>query len=78
MPLLKSLKDRGITMAMQGVSTKVAAATGAAAVTTLIVWAVSYFGVEVPNDVQGAFTVLIVLVAGYFVPERAEQGDHEA
>lgn len=61
---------------MNGVSTKVAASTGAAAVTTVFVWGLSLLGVAVPGEVQGAFTVLVVLAAGYLVPERATKGDH--
>lgn len=58
-------------------SNKVTAATGAAAVTTLVVWALTAAGVEVPSEVQGAITTLLVLAAGYFVPDGGK-GDHVA
>lgn len=58
-------------------SNKVTAATGAAAVTTLAVWLLSMAGVAVPGEVQGAITTLLVLAAGYMVPD-GHKGDHAA
>lgn len=63
---------------MNGVSTKVAASTAGAAVTTLVFWLLGFLGVTADEGVQGAFTVLVVLAAGYLIPERATKGDHEA
>lgn len=40
---------------------------GAAAATTVVVWIASLFGLEVPVEVAGALTTLIVFVAGYMV-----------
>ena len=50
---------------------------GAAAATTLICWAVSLFGVDVPGEVQGSITVLLVLLAGYAV-RPAHRGKYAA
>lgn len=58
-------------------SNKVTAATGAAAVTTLVVWAITAAGGDVPVEVQGAITTLLVLAAGYFVPDSTK-GAHSA
>ena len=43
----------------------------AAAITTILVWVASMFGLAIPEVVQGAITTLIVFVAGYAVPPRA-------
>ena len=43
----------------------------AAAVTTLAVWGASLAGVDVPTEVQGALTTLIVFIAGWLVPGTA-------
>jgi hypothetical protein len=52
-------------------STKVTAATIAAAVSTVLVWLLhSYASVTVPDAVQGAIVVLLTLLAGYLVPEQ--------
>lgn len=49
---------------------KVIAATVAAALTTLLVWALREAGVNIDGEVQGAFTTLFVAVAGYFTSNR--------
>lgn len=59
------------------ISAKVTAATGAAAVTTLVVWGLTSAGMEVPGEAQGAITTLLVLGAGYFVPD-GKKGAHAA
>ena len=59
------------------ISAKVTAATGAAAVTTLVVWGLTAAGVDVPGEVQGAITTLLVLAAGWLVSDR-KPGDHAA
>lgn len=53
------------------ISPKVTAATVAAAVVTVVVWIASTAGVEVPTEVQGAVTTILVAAAGYFVPDPA-------
>jgi len=64
-------------MATQRHIGKVTTATGsAAALTTLICWILQANHIEVPGEVQGALTTLIVVIAGYLVP--AENGRHEA
>ncbi len=47
------------------ISGKVAAATIAAAIVTIIVWGAGLAGVDVPTVVQGAITTILVFVAGY-------------
>jgi hypothetical protein len=50
---------------------------GAAAATTVLCWLLTLFGVDVPGEVQGSITVLLVLAAGYAVrPSR--RGKYEA
>jgi hypothetical protein len=51
---------------MKNVSPKVAAATLAAALVTLIVWIASMLGVSIPTEAQGAITIILVALAGYF------------
>lgn len=53
------------------ISPKVTAATIAAAVVTLVVWAASVAGVEIPTEAQGALTTILVAVAGYLMPDPA-------
>lgn len=53
------------------ISPKVTAATIAAAVVTLIVWAATSAGVDVPVEAQGALTTILVAIAGYLVPDPA-------
>ena len=54
---------------MGNISPKVTAATIAAALVTIIVWAASAAGVNVPLEVQGAVTTIIVAIAGYLVTD---------
>ena len=58
---------------MQGISTKVTAATLATAGLTIINWLVfDKFGVEpVPESVADAASVIAIFAAGYFVREKA-------
>jgi len=44
-------------------------ATLAAAVVTVIVWVASAAGVDVPSEVQGALTTILVAVAAYVTPQ---------
>lgn len=60
------------------VNPKVTAALVAAAVTTIIAWLLTLLGVEVPNEVQGAITSVLVFVAGYMTPAEAASGKHSA
>lgn len=55
------------------VSKKVWASTLAAAAVTIICWAASLAGVDVPVEVAGALTVIATFVAGYLKvdPDRA-------
>ena len=54
-----------------GISPKVVSASAAAAVTTIIAYLVNQFtGVDVPAEVQGAFTVILTFAAGYFTPDN--------
>jgi hypothetical protein len=60
------------------INPKVTAAVLAAAVTTVIAWLVTFAGIELPNEVQGAITSILVFVAGYMTPASNTPGDHEA
>lgn len=51
------------------ISNKVTAATVVAAIVTCLVWAASAAGVDVPLEVQGAVTTILVFVAGYLVTD---------
>ena len=51
------------------ISPKVTAATLAAALVTIIVWVASAAGVNVPLEVQGAVTTILVAIAGYLVTD---------
>lgn len=58
-------------MAKRSVGPVTGAATAAAALTTVIFWIIeSIWAVEIPGEIQGAFTTLIVVVAGYLVPPK--------
>ena len=54
---------------MRSVSPKVTAAAVAAAIVTCLVWVASAAGVDVPLEVQGAVTTILVFVAGYLVSD---------
>jgi len=56
---------------VSNVSPKVIAGTLAAAIVTIIVWAASAAGVNVPVEVQGAVTTILVFVAGYLKLDAA-------
>lgn len=60
------------------INPKVTAGVLAAAVTTLLAWAVSLAGLEIPAEVQGAITTILVGVSGYLTPSNNEPGAHEA
>lgn len=49
----------------KSISSKVWASTLAAAAVTIICWAASLTGVDVPVEVAGALTVIATFVAGY-------------
>lgn len=50
---------------MKTISSKVVASTLAAAIVTILVWIATSAGVDVPVEVQGAVTTILVFVAGY-------------
>ena len=50
---------------MQNISPKVTAAVLAAALVTLVVYAATFVGVEIPVVAQGALTTILVAAAGY-------------
>lgn len=54
------------------------ATASAAAVTTILFWVLSTLGIEAPNEVQGAVTVLIVVIAGWLVPAKNDPNKHVA
>ena len=43
----------------------------AAAITTIIVWIGTLLGLDIPSEVQGALTTIIVFIAGWAVPGTA-------
>jgi len=60
------------------VNPKVTAAVLAAAVTTVIAWLLTLAGIQLPNEVQGAITSILVFTAGYLTPASNTPGDHAA
>jgi Flp pilus assembly protein protease CpaA len=54
---------------MGTISNKVTAATLASAIVAILVWIASATGVDVPLEVQGAVTTILVFVAGYLVTD---------
>lgn len=54
---------------MNGVSSKVAAGGAAGALSIVLVWIASLFGLVIPDFVAQALTVLISVVVGWVVPE---------
>lgn len=58
---------------MGSISPKVTAAAVVAALVTCLVWVASAAGVEVPLEVQGAITTILVFAAGYLIrdPRRS-------
>ena len=63
---------------MTAINPKVTAAVLAAAVTTIIAWLLKTAGIELPNEVQGAITTILVFVAGYLTSADTTPGDHAA
>lgn len=58
------------------VSPKVKAAGGSAALAVVVVWALSAFGVDVPEEVAVAIPTVLAVAAGYLQPDRLrELGD---
>jgi len=47
------------------VNPKISAAAAAGAVTILLVWLCSLFGIDVPTDVASAITLIVAVAAGY-------------
>lgn len=54
---------------MNGVSSKLASAGVAGAITGVAIWVVSLFGLDVPPEVAVYISVIIGAVVGWFVPE---------
>jgi uncharacterized membrane protein len=54
---------------MGNISNKVTAATLASAIVAILVWIASAAGVDVPLEVQGAVTTILVFIAGYVVTD---------
>lgn len=54
---------------MNGISSKLASAGLAGAVTGILIWVVSLFGLEIPAEVGVYISTIIGFVAGYLVPE---------
>jgi Flp pilus assembly protein protease CpaA len=54
---------------MGNISNKVTAATAAAALVTILIWIASLAGVDVPLEVAGALTTVLVAIAGYAVTD---------
>ena len=50
---------------MSNVSNKVWASTIAAAIVTILAWILTSVGVDLPVEVAGAITVILVFVAGF-------------
>lgn len=64
-------------MANRQVGPVTSAISGSLAGTMILAWILGQFGINVPNEIQAAFSVLISLIAGYAVPPVGE-GDHRA
>jgi len=60
------------------INPKVTAAVLAAAVTTIIAWLLTLAGIQLPNEVQGAITTVLVFTAGYLTSADPTPGDHAA
>lgn len=60
----------GPTPAPRSVGPVTLATGGAAAVTALVCWVLTLFGIDVPDTIQGSITIIVVLVAGFTVPPR--------
>lgn len=60
------------------INPKVTASLVAGAVTTIIAYLLTLAGVELPNEVQAAITMILVFVAGYLTPASNTPGAHEA
>ena len=54
---------------MGNISPKITAAAAVSAIVTCLVWAASAAGVDVPLEVQGAVTTILVFAAGYLVTD---------
>ncbi len=63
---------------MNGISSKVGIGAAAGALTAVLVWVVSLFGLLIPAEVAAAITVLITAIVGYAVPETATTNTEDA
>jgi len=64
-------------MSKSAISPKVAAGGAAGAAAIVLVWLASLFGLDIPDYVAQAATVLISLVVGYMVPDDRSGGSGE-
>ena len=54
------------------ISPKVVASTLAAAIVTILVWALNQFAhIAIPDYVQGALTTILVAIGGYVTPHQS-------
>lgn len=60
------------------INPKVTASLVAGAVTTVLAYLLTLAGVDLPNEVQAAITMILVFVAGYMTPAGNAPGAHEA
>lgn len=58
-----------MTKTTRTISPKVVGGTVAAAASVIIVWLLSVVGVDVPEAVEGAFTVILTFVGGWLLPD---------
>ena len=67
------------TKTSTAVSPKVVGSTVAVAVVTILAWIAGMFGIDVPAEIQGAASVVLVFIAGYWItdPARGPSGGGE-
>lgn len=49
---------------------KVTLMTAASAVVILLVWVLSFWEIDVPNEAQGAFTTILIFIVGYITRDK--------
>ena len=54
---------------MNGISSKVAAGGVTGAITGILIWVASLFGLEIPTEVGVYIATVFAFIAGYLVPE---------
>ncbi len=53
---------------MQGLTPKVATGALAGAVSVILVWIITKFGIEVPPEIASAFTTVVSAASSWFAP----------